>query len=101
MTRNDRAMLVALIWLSGLACARGSEYERREISIPMRDGVRLHAIALRPRGDTTPLPILLVRTPFGAAAEFSSADVPAPFRELAQDGYIFVAEDIRGRNGSG
>ncbi|HEU4570144.1 MAG TPA: CocE/NonD family hydrolase, partial [Gemmatimonadales bacterium] len=46
------------------------------------------------------LPILLVRTPFNAEREFRGAEPPAGYRELARDGYIFVAEDIRGRGAS-
>ncbi|HTI03673.1 MAG TPA: CocE/NonD family hydrolase [Gemmatimonadales bacterium] len=75
-------------------------YERRELRIPMRDGTELFAVALLPR-DTAPLPILLIRTPYSAADAFETAELPAAYRELAQDGYIFVAEDIRGRFGSG
>ncbi|HEY2824886.1 MAG TPA: CocE/NonD family hydrolase [Gemmatimonadales bacterium] len=75
-------------------------YERRELTIPIRDGVHLFAVALIPRGATEPLPILLIRTPFGATVEFSSDKLPAQFQELAEDGYIFVTEDSRGRNGS-
>jgi hypothetical protein len=77
--------------------ATGPEYERRELTIPVRDGTRLFAVALLPKGASQPLPILLVRTPFGAAREFRSAELPAAYRELAEDGYIFVTEDIRGR----
>ena len=69
--------------------------------IVMRDGTLLHAVALAPVGVAAPLPILLVRTAFGAARLFGSTAIPVAYRELAQDGYIFVAEDIRGRNGSG
>ncbi|HEU4698638.1 MAG TPA: CocE/NonD family hydrolase [Gemmatimonadales bacterium] len=76
-------------------------YERRELAIPMRDGVTLAAVALIPKRAAQPLPILLVRTPFGAAREFRSATLPPPYRELAEDGYIFVTGDIRGRGGSG
>ena len=79
----------------------GSGYERRKLSILVRDGTRLSAIALIPRNATQPLPILLIRTPFDAAQEFPTAVVPAAFKELADDGYIFVTEDIRGRYGSG
>lgn len=65
----------------------------------MRDGTKLYAVALAPRGATS-LPIILVRTPFGAANAIRSDAVPGQFKELAQDGYIFVVEDIRGRLGS-
>ena len=79
---------------------RGAEYERRELTIPVRDGTRLFAVALIPKGTSEPLPILLIRTPFNAAREFRSTDLPPAYHELAEDGYIFVTEDIRGRHGS-
>jgi len=74
-------------------------YVRSEAMIPMRDGVRLHAVILRPEGAKDTLPILLERTPYGVDAS-SSDDVNAHTPELAQSGYIFVFEDIRGRYGS-
>jgi hypothetical protein len=77
------------------------EYERRELSIPVRDGTKLFAVALIPKGASEPLPILLTRTPFSAAGAFRTAELPSMYRELAEDGYIFVSEDIRGRFGSG
>lgn len=101
-----RIALAAVLGVAAVvAIARGylprsTGYERRELTIPMRDGIRLFAVALIPRGTTNPLPILLVRTPFSAAMEFGTAAVPAALTELARDGYIFVTEDIRGRYGS-
>ena len=87
-----------------LATARAQEgigYERRELSIPVRDGTTLFAVALIPKNHAAPLPILLIRTPFSAANTFRDSTVPRAYRELAEDGYIFVSEDIRGRLGSG
>lgn len=75
------------------------EYTRREAMIPMRDGVKLHVVILRPEGsesEGTPLPFLLERTPYGVDGE-SSTSVNASKPELAQSGYIFVFGDIRGR----
>jgi hypothetical protein len=66
----------------------------------MRDGTHLFAVALVPRGASEPLPILLNRTPYSAAGAFRTAELPGQYRELAEDGYIFVTEDIRGRFGS-
>ena len=76
-------------------------YARHELAIPMRDGTSQFAIALIPAGLTAPLPIILVRTAFGAERNFRDSTIPMAFRELAQDGYIFVVEDIRGRGKSG
>jgi predicted acyl esterase len=41
------------------------DYVRREIMIPMRDGVKLHTVILVPKG-ATHAPILLTRTPYDA-----------------------------------
>jgi hypothetical protein len=72
------------------------DYVLSEATIPMRDGVRLHATILKPADIATPLPILLARTPYGVDGQNrQSIFVQRP--ELARDGYIFVSEDIRGR----
>ncbi len=74
-------------------------YDRHEAMIPMRDGVRLHAVILRPTDTNEPLPILMQRTPYGVD-ESTSNSTNARYTELAQSGYIFVMQDIRGRYGS-
>jgi uncharacterized protein len=77
------------------------KYARQEAMIPMRDGVKLHAMILRPIhidvGEK--LPFLMARTPYGVAG-FDSERVNNEMPELAASGYIFVYEDIRGRYGS-
>ncbi len=72
------------------------DYQRSEAMIPMRDGVKLHAVILKPADISAPLPILLERTPYGVGGE-SRESFFAERPELARDGYIYVAEDIRGR----
>jgi putative CocE/NonD family hydrolase len=75
------------------------EYARSEAMIPVRDGVKLHVVILRPGGSETsgePLPFLITRTPYGTA-DASSAGVNSSKPELAASGYIFVFADIRGR----
>ncbi len=71
-------------------------YDREEVMIPMRDGVKLHAVILRPQGQSEPLPFLLERTPYGVG-DTTSDSFNSRSTELAHSGYIFVAEDIRGR----
>ena len=81
----------------------GPEYVRSEKMIPMRDGVKLHTVLLRPVGsekEGTPLPFLMTRTPYGAD-EYSDVAVKLGKPELATSGYIFVFQDIRGRYESG
>ncbi len=42
--------------------AEGLDYARREVMIPMRDGIKLHTVILIPKG-ASHAPILLTRTP--------------------------------------
>ena len=72
------------------------DYRRTEAIIPMRDGVKLHAVILKPADIATPLPFLMQRTPYGCTGT-SRMSFFAQRPELARDGYIYVCEDIRGR----
>jgi putative CocE/NonD family hydrolase len=70
----------------------------QDVMIPARDGVRLHTKIFVPRNPSGPLPFLMRRTPYGvdgAAAAFARA-----YKTLAEEGYIFVFQDIRGKFGS-
>jgi uncharacterized protein len=69
-----------------------------EVMIPARDGVGLHTRIFTPKNQTEPLPFIMMRTPYGidrAEGNFNSY-----MRDLAESGYIFVFQDIRGRFGS-
>jgi putative CocE/NonD family hydrolase len=72
------------------------EYMRQIAVIPMRDGVKLHAIILRPKDYTAPLPLLMERTPYGVDGD-TPVSINSQEPELASSRYIFVFEDIRGR----
>jgi putative CocE/NonD family hydrolase len=72
------------------------QYSREEVMIPMRDGIKLHAVILRPNDTKEPLPFLMQRTPYGVDGSDSDA-INSRYTELARSGYIFVMEDIRGR----
>src|SRR5262249_19584900 len=50
-------------------------YVKRDVMIPMRDGVKLHTVILVPRGAKA-APILLTRTPYDANALTSHAQSP-------------------------
>jgi putative CocE/NonD family hydrolase len=73
-------------------------FEVSDVMVPMRDGKRLHTKIFTPRGQTAPLPIIFKRTPYGI--EGSANNFNAYYKALAQDGYIFVHQDIRGKFGS-
>ncbi len=64
--------------------------------IPMRDGVHLETVILTPLNQTSPLPILLERTPYGVPGK-PAAPTSTRWIELARDGYIFVIQNLRGR----
>ena len=85
------------------------DYERRDVMIPMRDGVKLHTVILVPKGAHR-APILLTRTPYDATATTSYAQSAhlAPelngydnaLQVIIAGGYIRVVQDIRGKYGS-
>ncbi|MEO5814335.1 MAG: CocE/NonD family hydrolase [Gemmatimonadaceae bacterium] len=71
------------------------EFDKREVMIPMRDGVKLHTLIYTQKGITDPRPLILTRTPYGIAG--SPRTMNGSYAELSDDGYIFVFQDIRGR----
>ena len=85
------------------------DYTRREVMIAMRDGVKLHAVMLVPKGAKR-APILLTRTPYDADALAGHANSPhlGPILYgydnatdvIVDGGYIRVIEDVRGKYGS-
>jgi putative CocE/NonD family hydrolase len=72
------------------------DYMRTEAMIPMRDGVKLYTVILKPADISAPLPFLIQRTPYGVDG-VNRASFFSVRPELARDGYIYVAQDIRGR----
>jgi uncharacterized protein len=70
-------------------------FDKTEVMIPMRDGVKLHTNIFVPKGFPGNLPFLFDRTPYGI--EGGERNFAGPFSELAREGYIFVFQDIRGR----
>lgn len=83
-----------------------NDYIRREVMIPMRDGVKLFTVIMIPKGARN-APILLTRTPYNAAGRTRRLDSPNMLSMLPEgdevfvrDGYIRVFQDIRGKYGS-
>jgi putative CocE/NonD family hydrolase len=94
----------ALVWLAAASqsgqkpSSPVQEYDVREVMIPMRDGVKLRTMIHTPKQTAQPLPIIMHRTPYGIAG--SAGRLRGSYKELADEGYIFVFQDIRGRFGS-
>jgi putative CocE/NonD family hydrolase len=74
----------------------GLTFDRTAVMVPVRDGAKLFTTIHVPRGETAPLPIILLRTPYGIDGRTERL-LRGYFQELADDGYIFVLQDIRGR----
>ncbi|MEJ0038002.1 MAG: CocE/NonD family hydrolase [Gammaproteobacteria bacterium] len=83
-----------------------ADYVKREVMIPMRDGIKLHTLIYVPQGVTRG-PLLLTRTPYSAASRSQRAASPHLLATLpmsdevfAFEGYIRVWQDVRGKYGS-
>ncbi len=79
------------------------DYTRREVMIPMRDGVKLFTSILIPKGARN-APILLTRTPYNAFKRTRRnnsphllASVPQGDEVFITGGYIRVFQDVRGK----
>jgi uncharacterized protein len=85
------------------------DYARREVMIPMRDGVRLHTVILVP-GGAKGAPILLTRTPYSAndlTTHARSSHLGPTLHGydnatevIVEGGYIRVVQDVRGKHES-
>ena len=85
------------------------DHVRRDVMVPMRDGVKLHTVVLVPKG-AKGAPILLTRTPYDATVLTSHAKSPRLGPALSgydnatdvivEGGYIRVVQDVRGKHGS-
>ena len=73
-------------------------YTKREVMIPMHDGVRLFTSIYTPKNAVQAYPMLIKRTPYSCAPYGENA-FPTAFqnRYLAQSGYIWVFQDVRGK----
>jgi hypothetical protein len=83
--------------------ASGDDYIKREVMIPMRDGVKLHTVIVIPKGARN-APIVLTRTPYNASKRASRnssqhmlAALPQGHDVWVEAGYICVFQDVRGK----
>ena len=83
-----------------------ADYVKREVMIPMRDGVKLYTVIWIPKG-AHDAPIILTRTPYDAAKHMRDENsvtllnaLPMEAEEYVKAGYIRVYQDVRGKYGS-
>jgi putative CocE/NonD family hydrolase len=85
------------------------DYTKRDVMIPMRDGIKLHTVILVPK-NAKGAPILLTRTPYNATSLVSHAEsghlsmilngYDNAGDVIVASGYIRVMQDVRGKYGS-
>jgi putative CocE/NonD family hydrolase len=76
-------------------------FDKKEVMIAARDGVKLHTEIYTPKKAAEPLPIIFVRTPYGISApDKGFTHLLARYGDMIPEGYIFTFQDIRGRYGS-
>jgi putative CocE/NonD family hydrolase len=106
---GNQLVLAAAIFLSlpshGAAQQQPTDFsklfDKSEVMIAARDGVRLHTEIYSPKNATEPLPIILERTPYGLEDDDKGYSRKLRrYAELIPEGYIFAFQDIRGRYGS-
>ena len=66
----------------------------KNVPIPMRDGVKLYANIYKPKAEGK-FPVILTRLPYGKDEYYCF--MPAFGKFWAGKGYIFVAQDVRGK----
>jgi len=107
--RGVRAALVPVILLGaviapaqessvGPAAVR-AQYAKREVQIPMRDGVKLFTAIYTPKDTSRTYPFLLQRTPYSVYPYGADAfpEHLGPSAAFQKEGFIFVYQDVRGR----
>ena len=83
-----------------------TDFDKRVVMIPMRDGTKLYTVIVVPKG-AHDAPILLTRTPYNAAARAERSKsgqmieaLPLSDEVFVKAGYIRVYQDVRGKYGS-
>ncbi len=76
-----------------------AHYSKHEYYVPMRDGVKLFTSVYTPKDTTKKYPFLMTRTPYSVApyGPDSYRDSLGPHDGFAEEGFIFVYQDVRGR----
>lgn len=79
--------------------ATKDNYDKTEVSIPMRDGVKLFTAIYTPKDQSQKYPFLINRTPYSIApyGEDKIRGRLGPSSYADREGYIFVHQDVRGR----
>jgi len=112
---KNRTFLIVLLFLSSLSfisCSKNQtednlvkdtyvkdHFDKKEVLIEMRDGIKLHTTVYSPVDTSKSYPIVLKRTPY-SSRPYGPDEYPTnigPNKYMMKQGYIVVYQDVRGR----
>jgi putative CocE/NonD family hydrolase len=106
--RKLLSLMIAALFLHA-SCVKGinqdsawvrENFIKKEVYIPMRDGVKLFTTIYMPKDKSEKHPILMSRTPYSCAPYGEDKFLPlwnSHFNTYLREGYYFVMQDVRGR----
>ena len=76
-----------------------ANYDKQEVTIAMRDGIKLHTTIYSPKDTSKSYPIIMSRTPYSCRpyGEDQFRSKIGPNQYMMKEGYIVVYQDVRGR----
>jgi putative CocE/NonD family hydrolase len=98
MRPTIRALILACVITTATSAqqpAPDSNFTYTRAMVTMRDGVKLNTVFFVPKNQSGPLPVLFLRTPYGAPQ--ATFPLSRAYPELVAEGYIFAFQDIRGK----
>ncbi len=95
--------LLAIIPLAAFSQKKANyvkaNYDKQEVRISMRDGIKLYTVIYTPKDKKVSYPVMMERTPYSAGpyGDTIYAGRIGPNENLMKEKYIFVYQDVRGR----
>ena len=108
-TPRMRVICSAVVLVLAFACSASfaqeqsfdvkAHYDKSEVMIPMRDGIKLFTIIYSPKDKSSNHPIIITRTAYGIGpyGPDNYRPVIGPNNDFAREGYIVVYQDSRGK----
>jgi predicted acyl esterase len=91
ITKLVRCLAAAFLLTAAILSVSAAEVRKSTVMVPLHDGVHLATDIYQPESSKGPLPVILMRTPYGKGGGkgFSGG--------ACQRGYVLVVQDMRGR----
>ena len=71
----------------------GANYTKREVMVPMRDGVSLYTAVYEPVGREEPAPVIICRTPYSLKPYGKADGIRKPYSGGIRDEFLNYAAD--------